>query len=115
MKNDILKRMKKIYSRKFNSLKIRNHGDFHLGQVLFTGRISLSSILRENLHAPSAKEDLKDLHLRDVAGMLRSFHYAVYSSFSSILPSGRRIIDVLEQWADLWFNYDKRNIPDNLY
>jgi maltose alpha-D-glucosyltransferase / alpha-amylase len=38
MKNDILRRMKKIYSRKFESVKIRNHGDYHLGQVLFTGK-----------------------------------------------------------------------------
>src|SRR5690606_1093807 len=38
LKDDILVQLKKIYSRKINAAKIRIHGDYHLGQVLFTGK-----------------------------------------------------------------------------
>ncbi len=127
MKNDILKRMKKIYSRKFNSLKIRNHGDFHLGQVLFTGKDFIIIDFEGEPARTFSERRLKRSPLRDVAGMLRSFHYATYSSLFNHIAIRQEEIDILEQWADLWFNMisetylktyietlgETRLIPDN--
>ena len=105
MKNDILRRMKKIYSRKFESVKIRNHGDYHLGQVLFTGK-DFYIIDFEGEPARSFSERrLKRSPMRDVAGMLRSFHYAAYSALFNLTAVRQDDIDVLEKWAELWYHY----------
>jgi maltose alpha-D-glucosyltransferase / alpha-amylase len=57
MKTEILNRMKKIYSRKFNSLKIRNHGDFISGRCCLQEKIFILLILKENLHDHSVNGD----------------------------------------------------------
>ena len=105
MKTEILNRMKKIYSRKFNSIKIRNHGDYHLGQVLFTGK-DFYIIDFEGEPARSFSERrLKRSPLRDVAGMLRSFHYATYSALFKHTAIRQEDVEILEKWAELWYHY----------
>ncbi len=105
MKNDILNRMKKIYSRKFNSLKIRHHGDFHLGQVLFTGKDFIIIDFEGEPARSFSERRLKRSPLRDVAGMLRSFHYAAYSALFRLVTISQVDTDLLEKWAELWYHY----------
>ncbi|HEY9488324.1 MAG TPA: maltose alpha-D-glucosyltransferase, partial [Chryseosolibacter sp.] len=38
MKDDILEVLRRIYRKKIDVIKIRIHGDYHLGQVLYTGK-----------------------------------------------------------------------------
>jgi maltose alpha-D-glucosyltransferase / alpha-amylase len=105
IKNDILTRMKMIHSRKFNSLKIRNHGDFHLGQVLFTGKDFFIIDFEGEPARSFSERRLKRSPLRDVAGMVRSFHYAAYSALFNYSAIRQDDFDILEKWAELWYHY----------
>jgi len=105
LKEAINDRLKQIYSHKLDVVRIRTHGDYHLGQVLFTGK-DLVILDFEGEPARSYSERrIKHSPLRDVAGMIRSFHYAAYGSL--ILDNQVRKADVakLEPFIAQWYHY----------
>jgi maltose alpha-D-glucosyltransferase / alpha-amylase len=82
--------------------KIRIHGDYHLGQVLNTGKDFVILDFEGEPARPLSERKLKRSALRDVAGMMRSFQYAAYSA---LWQPAMRVEDrpFLERWADLWY------------
>ena len=105
MREEVLERLKMIFSHKIETLKIRTHGDYHLGQVLFTGK-DFYIIDFEGEPARSFSERrLKRSALRDVAGMIRSFHYAAYSALMQQEGLRREDVEYLEAWAEQWYQY----------
>lgn len=105
MRGEILDRLKMIFAHKIDTQKIRTHGDYHLGQVLFTGK-DFYIIDFEGEPARSFSERrLKRSALRDVAGMIRSFHYAAYSALFQEEGLRKEDVDYLEAWAEQWYHY----------
>lgn len=87
------------------ALRIRHHGDFHLGQVLDTGGDFMIIDFEGEPSRPVADRRAKALALRDVAGMIRSFQYAAYASLFEQFPNAaaqRDLFSALESWAICW-------------
>jgi len=99
---EILAREKRLLDRRTNAAKIRIHGDYHLGQLLYTGKDFVILDFEGEPARALSERKLKRSVLRDVAGMMRSFQYAAYSA---LWQPAMRSEDVpfLERWADLWY------------
>jgi len=106
---DVDRRFRALLDRKLSGARIRWHGDYHLGQVLFTGK-DFAIIDFEGEPSRSLSERrLKRSPLRDVAGMLRSFHYAAFTGLLAQGDEGAGSVVrpedqvTLEPWARFWY------------
>jgi len=85
--------------------RIRIHGDFHLGQVLYTGSDFVIIDFEGEPARPLSERRIKRSPLQDVAGMLRSFHYAAFAPLlgsSSDEPVDAQRFERLRFWAESW-------------
>jgi maltose alpha-D-glucosyltransferase/alpha-amylase len=101
----LLKIFEPFLHRRWSGLRIRTHGDLHLEQVLYTGNdfviIDFEGPPAETLAERRRKHEC----LRDVAGMIRSFHYAAFTALlesAVVRPEDRQ---VAEPWADAWYRW----------
>lgn len=98
-------RFKPLVDTPINAQRIRFHGDFHLGQVLYTGA-DFKIIDYEGEPARGLEERRrKGLAMRDVAGMIRSFQYAPYAALFGAVPVLTHTADtlpVLLSYANFW-------------
>ena len=102
LRDDLLARIAAHAKDRGDGVKTRLHGDYHLGQVLlvhndfmiidFEGEPSRTMEERAQKHSP----------LKDVAGMLRSFDYAMHTAlfkFVSERPDAREAVGSAgQQW-----------------
>ena len=65
---------------KMKSERIRIHGDYHLGQVLVNGEDFFILDFEGEPESTISDRKVKQPPLKDVAGIFRSFHYAIYAN-----------------------------------
>jgi maltose alpha-D-glucosyltransferase/alpha-amylase len=97
----LLNRVRAVYEQKIQGQRIRCHGDLMLREILWTGRDVVLIDFEGNPSRPLSDRRRKYTPLRDVASMVRSFHYAALHA----LMDGRvRREDrpTLAPWAWLW-------------
>jgi maltose alpha-D-glucosyltransferase/alpha-amylase len=100
--DQILAQEQRILEQRAAATKIRIHGDYHLGQALYTGKDFVILDFEGEPARALSERKLKRSALRDVAGMMRSFQYAAYSALWQ--PAMRpEDIPFLERWADTWY------------
>ncbi|HYU63664.1 MAG TPA: maltose alpha-D-glucosyltransferase [Verrucomicrobiae bacterium] len=93
--------LKAFLSRRLNTFRIRIHGDYHLGQVLYTGHDFVIIDFEGEPTRTLYERRLKRLAMRDVAGMLRSFSYASQAALRSQDTTPERFAE-LQAWARFW-------------
>ncbi len=101
MEKDLTKRFRAIFERKITAMRIRTHGNYNLRELLFTGKDFVIIDFEGEPARPISERRIKRSPLRDVAGMLRSFHYATQTALRSerVRPEDAA---AAEAWAHLW-------------
>lgn len=90
-------------TRPIHSLRIRIHGDYHLGQVLSTENDFVIIDFEGEPESTIADRKIKHSPLKDVAGMIRSYHYAVSAKLFNASETEGIDPDHLQRVSDRWF------------
>jgi len=91
-----------MLSQRFTGLRTRIHGDYHLDQVLSTGKDFIIIDFDGQAGDTLGERRRKHSCLRDVAGMIRSFHFAARAALldTTILREEDRA--AAEPWVEAW-------------
>lgn len=105
IENRVMERFSALRDDPISVQRIRYHGDFHLGQVLYTGDDFMIIDFEGEPARPLSERRGKTIAMRDVAGMIRSFQYAAYTALVgqlSGIAAEAEIRSKVESWAAFW-------------
>jgi maltose alpha-D-glucosyltransferase / alpha-amylase len=105
LEGEIVQRYRPVFEQRIVARRIRVHGDYHLGQVLWTGRDYIILDFEGEPAVALSERRIKRSPLVDVAGMMRSFHYAAYTGLQQHVERGSLAPENLagfEPWARCW-------------
>ncbi len=106
-KDLILDFIDQVLTRPLFSYRTRIHGDYHLGQVLATEDDLIIIDFEGEPESTIAERKIKHSPLKDVAGMIRSYHYAVSAKLFNSEETSKIDPIILQRAADRWYKLIK--------
>ncbi len=100
-----LKALEPLLRQGLTGLRIRIHGDFHLDQLLNTGKDFVIIDFEGPPGELLAERRRKHSALRDVAGMVRSFHYAAITTLLDGTVVREVDRELVSPWAEAWHRF----------
>jgi maltose alpha-D-glucosyltransferase/alpha-amylase len=93
-------RLRRLLDMRAGGMLIRCHGDYHAEQVLVTADDLMITDFEGQPIQPISQRRLKRHALVDVAGMIRSIHYAANGA---LVVRGEPDRSDLDRWAEAWY------------
>jgi maltose alpha-D-glucosyltransferase / alpha-amylase len=101
----VRERLRYLRDHRIAGVRTRIHGDYHLGQVLYTGKDFVIIDFEGDPARPLSERRIKRSPLQDVAGMLDSFYHAshavLFGEAPGVIPKPESL-SALEAWAKFW-------------
>ncbi len=104
-KNVIRKRFVDFDWTKLKGERIRVHGDYHLGQILVQEDDFFILDFEGEPESTIRDRKVKQPPLKDVAGLFRSFHYAIYATIFNNLENYKQSQEELFEAGELLYRY----------
>jgi maltose alpha-D-glucosyltransferase / alpha-amylase len=114
-KDKIITMMHNVIRNAYSVSCIRIHGDYHLGQALWTGNDFVVLDFEGEPDKPHVYRRSKFPCSKDVAGIIRSFHYAIYAALFDMEKETPGIKDVLDPFAKRWYEIVSEFFLKNYY
>jgi len=102
LKPAIIHQFRRLFEHRIAAQRIRIHGNLDLGEVLWTGKDFVFLDFEGSITTPISERGIKRSPLRDVAGLIRSFHHAAYAGLSQHGERGNVHLPPFESWAQYW-------------
>jgi maltose alpha-D-glucosyltransferase/alpha-amylase len=102
MRDRLLDGSRTTVPMEFAASKVRIHGDYHLGQVLWAEGDYFILDFEGEPARPLAERRDKQSPMKDVAGMVRSYSYAAYAALFAHAATRPGDFQRLEPWARIW-------------
>lgn len=106
-KNEIRKRFVDFDWTKLKGERLRVHGDYHLGQILVQNDDFYILDFEGEPESTIRDRKVKQPPLKDVAGLFRSFHYAIYATIFNNLKNYKHTQDQLFDAGEVLYRYLK--------
>jgi maltose alpha-D-glucosyltransferase/alpha-amylase len=108
--DEILARLRSFVSVSVQAKRIRCHGDYHLGQVLWTGRDFVIIDFEGEPTRSLGRRRLKRPAVFDLAGMVRSLHYAAQAAELRLIrelgiPVDGDELARVDEWVTFWYRW----------
>ncbi len=108
-------KLRYLRDQRIYASRIRIHGDYHLAQVLYTGKDFVIIDFEGDPGRPLSERRIKRSPLEDVAGMIDSFHHAahgvMFGEAPGVIPTPESL-EPLGAWARFWGRTVSRTFLD---
>jgi maltose alpha-D-glucosyltransferase/alpha-amylase len=105
---EIRKQLLQLRDNRLRGLRIRQHGDYQLSNLLYAGNDWIIRNFEGDPYRSLSERRIKRSPLRDVATMMRSLHYvshaALFGDVPGIIPSSEAH-PTIEKWARTWYRW----------